>query len=395
MMNDSTTLLRNVNGINILISCHGNIIDPGVLNSIGQPDRIPVGNNTTFHFYSEPGENFYTCATFNLQQHEVCNYILAHNNHAIGINFSVSTGHIPNFMISAEPNRRNFMSQVVACVQNPDGTYQNLLLLDISAYVQDPDAHSFRFQEATIPFFTLQEILSKISRRVEGLQREAEILGVSNHVNYHCMFCQDGHIPPFWQDARDSARTADNALLQQQAREQGTPLRHRIPSAQADAFFNPRLSVQRERDRFGTAIEQGMTDREYHTPVRPTLMNSPARQSDSQSQSNPPGQGAGSVSSLTQTFTSQLPELPAPPELLRGPRQSVKRLMRTVGASRKRSGKRSRARRAEVLARARHAHLEHFSHSFENLRLNDESEEEKESVEEKEEEKEEEEDYDL
>jgi hypothetical protein len=61
------------------------------------------------------------------------------------------------------------------------------------------------------------------------------------------------------------------------------------------------------------------------------------------------------VSSLTQTFTSQLPELPAPPELLRGPRQSVKRLMRTVGASRKRSRKRSvqRARRAEVLARAR------------------------------------------
>jgi hypothetical protein len=316
-----------------------------VLTSVGQPDRIPVGDNNTFHFYSEPGGKFYTCATFNLQQHEVCNYILAHNNHATGINFSVSTGDIiPNFMISAEPNRRNFMSQVVACVQNLDGTYQNLLLLDISAYVQDPAAHSFRFQEATIPsipFFTLQEILSKISRRVEGLQREAEILGVSNHVNYHCMFCQDGHIPPFWRDARDSARTADNALLQQQAREQGTPLRHRIPSAQADAFFNPRLSVQRERDRFRTATEQGdITDREYHTPVRPT---------------NPPGQGAGSVSSLTQTFTSQLPELPAPPELRRGSRQSVKRLMRTVGASRKRSRKRSvqRARRAEVLARAR------------------------------------------
>ena len=88
-MNASTTITRNVAGINIIISCHGNIAPENVLReSYRQPDRIPVADNTTFHFYSEPGGEFYCPRAFDIQQQEVCSYILGHNNQAIGINFS-------------------------------------------------------------------------------------------------------------------------------------------------------------------------------------------------------------------------------------------------------------------------------------------------------------------
>ncbi len=113
-----TTILRNVEGINIFISCHGNI-EPNVIAQYakGEPDRIEVPANTTFHFYTEPGQTFYGCNGWDTQQVEQCNYIMNHANHATGITFSVSANrNIPNFVISAEPDQKKFMSRVVVCV---------------------------------------------------------------------------------------------------------------------------------------------------------------------------------------------------------------------------------------------------------------------------------------
>ena len=293
-MNASTTITRNVAGINILISCHGNIAPAAALHSYRQPDRIQVADNTTFHFYSEPGGEFYCPRAFDIQQQEVCSYILGHNNQAIGINFSVSNGHIPNFVISAEPNQQTFMSRVVVCTQ-VDGTSQPRKLLNINEHIRDsPIAQArhllsrTRFNRPvhhhglTYPFLTLQEILNQIRNRVLGLQAIAARLRVSTHVNYHCMFCQDGIVPEFWQNARELARTADNALLRQPSFLPRTPLRH-MPETANDAGTPGRVE---ERQRFNTGRVQGLFQPpEFTTP-------------------NGRGRGAGSMSSLVQTFNN-------------------------------------------------------------------------------------------
>ena len=221
-----TTIRRNVEGINIFISCHGDIASPDMLASYGEPDRIEVPANTTYHFYTEPGQTFYGCNGWDAQQVEQCNYIMNHGVYATGINFSLSANHnIPNFVISAEPDQRKFMSRVVVCLQNPDGTTRLLKLFDIHEHLENswatiflpsPTAHFLSFQNKFVPFLTLRELVSRISEGVSQLQAEARQNGGSDHVHYHCMFCQAGTVPDFWKKERRSVIDADRALIQAQ-----------------------------------------------------------------------------------------------------------------------------------------------------------------------------------
>ena len=297
-----TTIRRNVDGINIFISCHGDIAPPDLLASYGEPDRIQVPANTTYHFYTEPGQNFYGCNGWDTQQVDQCNYIMDHGVYATGINFSMSAGHnIPNFIISAEPDQSKFMSRVVACVQKPDDTTRLLKLFNIHEHLenswatvflpsQSQTAHWYKF----VPFLTLQQIVSRISGRVSGLQKFARLNGGSDHVHYHCMFCQAGTVPNFWENERLSVIAADTALLQTQS-SPSTPSRHIGP--EASIRYQYPLSADRE------------ARRRNETTVSPT-----------RTFTTPPGQGAVSRTSpgqgrrrrrrrrrstLTRAFSSQ------------------------------------------------------------------------------------------
>lgn len=312
-----TTIRRNVDGINIFISCHGDIAPPDLLASYGEPDRIQVPANTTYHFYTEPGQNFYGCNGWDTQQVDQCNYIMNHGVYATGINFSMSAGHnIPNFIISAEPDQSKFMSRVVACVQNPDDTTRLLKLFNIhehlekswaTVFLPSQTAHWYKF----VPFLTLQQIVSIIKNQVSGLQKIARDNGGSDHVNYHCMFCQAGTVPNFWENERLSVIAADTALLQTQS-SPSTPSRHIGP--EASIRYQYPLSADREARR------------------RDETNDSPTRTFNT-----PPGQGAvsrtspGQGSTLTRAFRRLSP--------------STTNAARRSARARRRRSARARARR--------------------------------------------------
>ena len=327
-----TDITRDVDGVNIFISCHGGIGSPQLLRSRNLPQRIPVPPDTTFHFYSEPGDTFWCPKAYDIQQRTLCKYIYDHNGKTRDINFSVSNGEIPNFILEVEPTPRNFMSRVVVC--NRDGTIS--VLFDMN------DAQIQSTLGGTS--FTLQDILALINRR--GIDRLR--LGANDRVHYHCMFCQAGAVPQFWRDAYDAAIVNDNVLRQIQ--QPSTPLRHR-PMQQ---IMNLTQSAERQLQQHLIARQTGaVQDDAFVTPP-----DTPYTMNESTTPITPiPGQGAGQgarTSALSQTFSSQ-PVLPSPPRMprrRRGPRRLPRSLFpRERGQGRGREENLT-ARREDVIRRS-------------------------------------------
>lgn len=290
-----TDLTRDVDGVNIFISCHGGIGSPQLLRSRNLPQRIPVPPDTTFHFYSEPGDTFWCPRAYDIQQRTICRYIHSHHGKTRDINFSVSNGEIPNFILEVEPNPQNFMSRVVVC--NRDGTISVLF-----------DMNDAQIQSTLGGTFTLQDILALINTRAIHRLR----LGANDRVHYHCMFCQEaGAVPQFWRDAYDAARVNDNVLRQIQQIQQIplTPVRHR-PMQQ---IMNLTPGAEGELQQHVIARQTGADqDDVFVTP-----QSTPSRMNESTTPITPiPGQGARSA--LSQTFSSQ-PVLSSPPRPRRGP----------------------------------------------------------------------------
>ena len=299
-----TDLTRHVEGINIIISCHGRIGTQQDFQNMNQPDRIQVPANTTFHFYTEPGNYVYCPDAYDIQSRTLCQHIHRHNGHTTDINFSVSTGYIPNFILSVEPNQQTFMSQVVVCdAQGISRVLINMEELQTQGVLSRP-------------LFTLRDILDSIQAR--GI--EDAKLAANDTIHYHCMFCQDGIVPQFWAEARSAAATADAELRRRLGvlRRQMTPLRHRIHPNQV--FLTP-TGTRRRRISPGSAQELDA----YRKAVKSGKFKGQLWTTPEQSQSamiestTPLGQGAGQgarQSSLTRTFSSQ-PVLHSPPRVQR------------------------------------------------------------------------------
>jgi len=269
---------------------------------------------------------------------------MEHGNHASGIHFSVSAGHsIPNFVISAEPDQRKFMSRVVVCVEEQNGKKQLLKLLDINEHIQNsriaqnrntaskngrlPPVHH---DGLTYPFLTLQEILSLIRRRVSGLQEFARQHGFSDHVNYHCMFCQAGTVPEFWKKERRSVIAADRALLRTQ-RGLSTPLKYIGHLRRLQHYLVDGASAVLLAD--AEARRRGWT---RDTPTRFFT--------------TPPGNrlGQGAVSRLTRTFSSPNRSTRRSPQSSPNVRNAARRSSRvSPGRTARRSSRVSPGRTAE------------------------------------------------
>lgn len=332
-----TDLTRDVDGVNIFISCHGGIGSPQLLRSRNLPQRIPVPNDTTFHFYTEPGDTFWCPIAYDFQQKKICKYIYEHNGKTTGINFSVSNGYIPNFILEVEPIPRNFMSRVVVC--NRDGTIS--VLFDMN----DPQIQSTLGGTS----FTLQDILALINtRRIDRLR-----LGANDRVHFHCMFCQAGTVPQFWRDVYDAAIVNDNRerLIQIQSSNQpSTPLGPNArPMNQVERLTQRQLQ---ERQLYRTARQTAAQDDVFVSPQR-----TPSRMNESNTPITPiPGQGAR-TSALSQTFSSQ-PVLPSQPGLPSPPHPRRRRgRPRRLLFSRERGQGRGReenpeARREDIIIRS-------------------------------------------
>ena len=338
-----TRLIRDVNGVNIFISCHG---------AIG-PGTIRVTDNTTFHFYTEPGNYFWCPNAYDVQPKSVCKHIHDNNGRKSGINFSISNGVIPNFILRTESNQENFMSRVYVCDENGNLN----LLFDMIAYQR---------QGLLGRVFTLQDILNIIRTRGIGMLR----FGANDVFHYHCMFCQDGAVPQFWTNARDAARIADNARLTQQ--NQMTPPRQIIdptniwttPTGQHGQEQNVTPRRIQERDACRQAWKTGGEQRKlFTTPTNRIIMNVSTTPSPGQGA----GQGAGSMnvsttpsparrSSLSRTFSSQPPssQPPSSQRVLRSPPRVPRRSLSRFLFPRKRGQGRGRgvnpaARRKDVI----------------------------------------------
>jgi len=281
-----TDITRNVDGINIIISCHGRIGTPQDLRNMNQPDRIRVPDNTTFHFYTEPGNFFWCPNAYDIQHHVLCESIRRRGGYTNGINFSVSNGDIPNFILGVEPNIDRFMSRVVLCNRN-DGTPSILL-----------NMNDLQNQGILGTSFTLRDILTLISRR----RFDRERLGANDRVHYHCFFCQQGTVPPFWRNAYNAAIANDNVLRSRQSQPLTPP---RLMPRQRN--MNLTQSQERQRRAFIAGRLSGtVQDSHWLTPTGPPsyTMN--------ESTTPSPGQAARRTSSLSRTFSRSLF---APPQM--------------------------------------------------------------------------------
>ena len=182
-------IVRDVKGLNIFIQIHGAIFPKQVeFRSAfpGQDDRITVPNDTTFHFYSEPATPAWTCKAVDITRRSICDKIIRYNGSTTGINFSVSSGDIPNFVL--QPNDENtWTNGVELCTDSlagQDDLFSGHLkpLVNVQTLVE-------KFGR-TNKALTLNELLSAINPVVQFYRNVAKEVKVPSRVNYHCNFCQ-------------------------------------------------------------------------------------------------------------------------------------------------------------------------------------------------------------
>ena len=216
-------IVRDVKGLNIFISIHGAIFPKQVeFSSVfpRQNDHITVPADTTFHFYAEPATPFYPCQHFDIGRRSICDKIIRYNGSTTGINFSVSSGDIPNFVLQPNDETSCFQSEESTTdhkcgdikeektCDDKDGctwgvnTWTNGVALCTDSLAGQGDLFSGYLKPLvnvqtlvekfgrTGKIITLKELLLTINPVVEFYRSVAKQVNVPSRVNYHCNFCQ-------------------------------------------------------------------------------------------------------------------------------------------------------------------------------------------------------------